>query len=152
MVQAFADAEKYRSVSVDDNGRLHILFDNGQEVALPVEKGQTSFSDPAVSPDGRTVGWIVMMREESDVSSSDEFAAELVLYQQGHIVRRFTSYQTFWGWQFRNGGQQVAYATGPTHGGASECLLRDIGSGRVVARWMVTESSPPPAWAKDLHF
>jgi len=92
------------------------------------------------------------MKDESYVNYFRGLAAELVLYQQGHVIRRFTTDQTFWDWKFRNGGKQVAYATGPTHGGASQCLLRDISSGRVVARWMVTESGPPPAWAKDLHF
>jgi len=58
-VQAFTDPERYRSVRVDDDGRLHILLESGQEIAPPTEKEQTSFSDPAISPDGRTAGWIV---------------------------------------------------------------------------------------------
>ena len=50
-----------------------------------------------------------------------------------------------------------AYCDGPTHGRASECDLRSLRSGHVVARWIPNDNdgeddADPPAWAKDLHF
>jgi hypothetical protein len=75
----------------------------------------------------------------------------LVLYRNGRILRRFDTDQVFWDWQFQNGGNRVAYSTGPTHGGAAECALVDASSGKVIARWSVTPNATAPTWAEPLR-
>jgi hypothetical protein len=47
-------------VSVDKNGQLHIVLDSGKEILPPKSRDQVSFGQPAISPDRRTVGWLVM--------------------------------------------------------------------------------------------
>ena len=113
-----------------------------------------AFSEPGLSRDHRTVGWFA---DYPDPGGSSPLSGELVLYRSGHLLREFSSSQTFWSWQFANGDRDVAYCDGPTHGRASECDLRSLRSGHVVARWIPNDNdgeddADPPAWAKDLHF
>jgi hypothetical protein len=145
----------YRSVSVDSAGRLHIELDSGVVIQPPMLQGQVSFGDPAISPDHQTVGWLVMYPYPSAPGAKyvpEPIAGSLVLYRSRRISHRFRTEQTFWDWQFQDGGRQVAYSTGPTHGGAAQCVLREVDSGKVVASWWVRGAEEPPAWARTLRF
>jgi len=137
----------YRSVSIDSAKRLQIELDSGRVIKIARSKGQAEFGDPAISPDHRTVGWLVTYSNGGDLA---DFSPELVLYRAGHIIHRFESIM-FWDWQFQDGGKRVAYSVGPTHGRASDCVLRDVDSGKVVAEWAVKEGENPPAWASTLR-
>jgi len=144
----------YRSVSIDSSGRLQIELDSGSVIKPARLKGQVAFGNPAISPDHRTVGWFVMYPYPSP--SATEYAGEpiagaLALYSSGRIIHTFGTDQMFWDWQFSDGGKRVAYSTGPTHGGAAECVLRDVDSGKIVARWLVKDGDKPPAWARTLR-
>jgi hypothetical protein len=144
----------YRSVMIDENGQLHIVLRSGRQILPPKLPYQVAFSDPGLSRDHRTVGWFA---DYPDPGGSSPLSGELVLYRSGHLLREFSSSQTFWSWQFANGDRDVAYCDGPTHGGARECDLRSLRSGHVLARWIPNGSSgddnvDPPAWAKDLRF
>lgn len=144
----------YRSVSVDSAGRLHIVSDSGKEILPPKMQRQASFGDPAISPDHRTVGWLVMYPYPDPPGANyprEPIAGALVLYRGGRVAYHFRTEQTFWDWQFQDGGKRVAYSTGPTHGGAAECVLRDVESGKLVARWSVRDGREPPAWARTLR-
>lgn len=145
----------YRSVSIDSAGRLHIALDSGREVMPPGMRGQSSFGDPAISPDRRTVGWLVLYPypnpPDAQYLRSDPIAGALVLYRSGRVIHQFRTEQTFWDWQFQDEGQRVAYSTGPTHGGAFECILRDVQTGKVVAHWSVKGGGEPPDWARKLR-
>ena len=147
----FAGSPAYRSVSVDGSGQLHIVLDSGKEVLPRKIQGQVSFDSPLVSPDRRTVGWLVMYPEEEAIGYvGPPIPGKLVVYRAGRVLHTFSTEQVFWDWQFRDGGKQVAYSTGPTHGGAAECVLRDVESGKVVAHWWVKPGSEPPTWARNL--
>ncbi len=137
----------YRSVSVDSAGQLHIVLNNGREVLPPKAEGQVAFGKPTISPDRRTVGWLVLYA----YSQGEPIAGSLVLYRGGRVIHRFKTEQTFWDWQFQDVGKRVAYCTGPTHGGAAECILRDVESGKVVADWGVRRGGEWPGWARTLH-
>ena len=114
--------------------------------------GQVSFGDPTISRDHRTVGWLVMYPDPTIVYyKGAEIAFKLVIFRAGRVLHTFTTEQMFWDWHFQDGGKRVAYSTGPTHGGAAECVLRDVDSGRTVAHWWVKKGSEPPAWAQTLH-
>jgi hypothetical protein len=145
----------YRSVMVDSAGQLHIVLDNGREVLPPKAEGQVSFGNPTISPDRRTVGWLVLYEypnpSEAKGPVREPIPGSLVLYRGGRVIHRFKTEQTFWDWQFQDGGKRVAYCTGPTHGGAAECILREVESGRVIADWGVRGAGKPPDWARTLH-
>jgi hypothetical protein len=144
----------YRSVMIDENGQLHIVLRSGRQILPPKLPGQVAFSDPGLSRDHRTVGWSA---DWPGAGQSYPYSGALVFYRSGHLLRKFSANQTFWSWQFANGDRDVAYCDGPTHGRASECDLRSLSSGHVVARWIPNDNDGEddadlPAWAKDLHF
>jgi hypothetical protein len=147
---AIAGESEYQSVWEDKAGRLHIKVSSGKEEIVRKVKDQTSFGDPMIAPDRRTVGWLI--NYPPDGNNSYELPETLVLYRAAHVLHRFNTDQICWDWKFRNGGKRVAYCTGPTHGGAAQCLLREVDSGKIVARWTPKPSGSPPAWAKDLHY
>lgn len=145
----------YRSVSIDDSGRLHIVTSSGQEILPPKLRAQIAFGGPRIAPDGRTVGWLVLYPDPTapgGTSAGDPLAGALALYRDGRIIHTFDTDQIFWDWQFLDGGKRVAFSTGPTHGGAAECVLRDVDSGKLLAAWHVNNGEEPPAWAKDLRY
>jgi len=146
-------AADYQSVRVDGKGQLHIVPGSGKEILPAKISGQVSFGDAAISPDGRTVGWLILYPDPTvTYYKGAELAGGLALYRAGRVVHVFRTDETFYDWQFRDGGKQVAYSTGPTHGGAAECVLREAGSGRIVATWPVRQESEPPGWAKGLRY
>jgi hypothetical protein len=147
-----ADDPSYRSVSVDQIGRLHIVLDSGKEILPPKLPGQVSFGDPVISGDRRTVGWLVMYPDPTiTYYKGAQIGGSLVIFRAGRVIHTFTTEQMFWDWQFQDGGKRVAYSTGPTHGGAAECVLRDVESGRTIGRWWVKEGQDPPNWAQTLR-
>lgn len=152
-IYLLAAAPDYRSATVDQTGQLHIITGSGEEIRPQKIHGQIAFDSPQISPDRRTVGWLVMYpapTPDGGESTEAPIAGELAIYRDGRIIHTFTTNQIFWDWQFQHQGRRVAYSTGPTHGGAAECVLRELDSGRIVAHWRV-ESGAAPAWARDLR-
>ncbi len=150
----FARDPAYRSVSVDGSGQLHIVLDSGKEILPRKTQGQVSFDAALISADSRTIGWLVMYPFPAPPGSDyrgGPIAGGLAIYRGGRIIHTFTTQQVFWDWQFQHGGKQVAYSTGPAHGGAAECVLRDVEAGRIVAHWRVTSDTEPPSWARNLR-
>ena len=151
-VLLLASVAEYRAVSIDAAGQLRITSSTNQEMLAPKLDGQIAFDAPAISDDHRTVGWLAQYPDPTlGGSAGTPLSARLVLYREDRIARTFTTDQTFWDWKFRDAGKRVAYSTGPTHGGASECVLRHTGSGKVIARWPVAPGAKPPAWAGSLR-
>lgn len=146
-----AETPMYRSVSVDQSGQLHIVLDSGKELVPPKEKDSTGFDAAAISPDRRTVGWLVMYPNPT-VPNGSQLPGRLVLFRGGRVLHTFSTEQTFWDWQFQDGGKLVAYSTGPTHGGAAECVRRDVDSGKVVDRRDVRGGKDAPEWALPLRY
>ncbi len=141
-------------VRIDDQGQLHILLDSDREVLAPKLPSQAAFSSPLISPDRMTVGWLVMYpypRSSPEDYDPGPIPGSLVLYRTEKILHQFTTLQVFWDWQFRDDGKRVAYSTGPTHGGAAQCVLREVDSGRVIETWAVAGGQQPPLWAEGLR-
>lgn len=144
----------YRSVEVDPAGQLRIELASGNVVRPAMLKGQVAFRDPAISPDSSTIGWLVMYQYPEPPGANyrrEPIPGALVLYRSGRIVHMFCTEQVFWDWEFQANGNHVAYSTGPTHGGAAECILRDVDSGKIIARWSVKAGTDPPEWARSLR-
>jgi hypothetical protein len=147
---ASAVQPEYKSTSIDPSGQLHIELASGKQIQAPKLRDQDGFDTPLISPDHHTVGWLATYQNPSNRRGA-RFAGKLVLYRGARILRTFDTEQTFWGWEFQDGGKHVAYSTGPTHGGAAECVLRDVDSGRVIARFDIHSGAEQPAWARTLH-
>jgi hypothetical protein len=152
-VALIAGESLYRFASVDATGQLHVVLESGREILPRKLSGQVSFCAPLVSPDHRTVAWLAMYPDASPAANyaRESIPGRLVIYRAGRVIHALTTDQVFWDWQFRDGGKRVAYSTGPMHGGAAECVLRDVESGHVVATWRVSSDGTPPRWARDLR-
>jgi hypothetical protein len=147
---ATAAEPEYRSVWEGDDGHLHILRSDGKEERVRKLKYQTSFGNPGISWDRRTVAWLEISPNPTR-PNTDDLPFTLVLYRSGRILHRFEGGSIFWDWQFWS-DSQVAYSTGPTHGGATQCVLRDVDSGKIVATWDPKSNTDPPDWAEKLRY
>jgi hypothetical protein len=133
---------------VDAAGRLHIILDSGKETIWKTQ-GQDLIGDPVISPDRRTIGWT----ELYDVSEAlghqyDPIPGHLIVYRNGRIPWKFDTEPCLYEWEFRDGGERVAYSTGSLHGGAVYCALRDVESGRIIEEWDAAKGVKPPEWTK----
>jgi hypothetical protein len=145
-----ADA-KYRTFAVGDDGALHLVRTDRKEEVVPKDKGQMSFGKVAISPDRRLVGWFALYPNPFP-SAQSEVPQALVIFQDGLILRRFTTQQMLWSWAFRKGGSQVAYCDGPPGASAEQCLLRDMETSKVLATWDPKSASGTPGWTMGLHY
>ena len=144
--------DRYSSLHVDQKGQLHILTDSGREITPAKMKSQVSFGIPAISPDRFTVGWELEYDDPGAAGDPrDPIAGVLVLFRSGKIVRRFRADQVLWDWKFVEGGKRVAYTDGPLHGNPTQCVLRDVASGRVIKRWFYDENAELPDWAEGIR-
>jgi hypothetical protein len=140
--------QAYRSAAVDDQGQLRIRLASGQEILAPKSKGQVSFGDAWISPDSRTVGWLVMYPyPEAEQAWRGPLGGALVLYRAGRVLHTFKAVQPIWEWELKDGGKQIAYRESPMHGGSQTCFLGDVDSGRIIARWWNGSVDRRPDWA-----
>ena len=138
----------YRSAVVDDRGQLHIKLASGEEILPPKSKGQESFDDASISPDGRTVGWLEMYPyPDPEQAWRGPLGGALVLYRAGRVLHTFKAGQPIWQWEFQDGGKRIAYREAPMHGGSQTCLLGDVDSGRIIAQWGNGSADRQPEWA-----
>jgi hypothetical protein len=138
----------YRSAVVDDKGQLHIKLASGKEILPPKANGQASFGDTWISPDGRTVGWLVMYPyPDPEQAWRGPLGGALVLYRGGRVLHTFKAGQPIWAWEFEDGGKRVAYREAPMHGGSQTCFLGDVDSGRIIAEWWNGSEGQQPEWA-----
>ena len=143
----------YRSAWVDNSGQLHIVLSSGKEVLPRKADGQVSFGDPVISADHRTVAWLALYPDPTPGYDYplDPIPSALVIFRSDRVLHTFSTGQIFWDWEFQDGDKRVAYSAGPMHGGAAECVLRDVDSGNIVARWSVRSGGEPPEWAQNLR-
>lgn len=144
----FAAGPVYRSASIDGNGQLRIGPAFGKEIVPRRLPTQTAFSDPRIAPNGRAVGWLV---EYPNCCTSYDIPLKLAVLNSGRVRHLFGGSQMIWDWDFKDDGRNVAYSTGPTHGGAAECTLADVETGKIVAHWWVRDDQTPPVWAQSLR-
>ena len=156
---AFAASVRYKTASIDEAGQIHILTTAAKEIVPPKFKDQVAFTQQSISPNSKIVGWLELYPYPQPPEITyvpDPIPQCLVLYQNGRALHRFRTDQIFWDWHFWSGGTQVAYVTGPTHGGGGQAILRDVASGRILQRWYPPNTdSPetsPPVWVKGLRY
>jgi hypothetical protein len=125
------------------DGKAHVIFGTGPEKIIPPERKQVGCDELLITPDKKTVGWSVYVE---NCCTSYPIPVAVVLYKNGNKTVISTP-QTIWKWHFLNGGTNVAVLSGPVHGGASEALIYDTSSGKILESWRGT--APTPEWAEE---
>ena len=86
-----------------------------------------------------------------EVANQGPLPVTLVIARHGKVIRRIDGSPFLWQWEFRPGGRQVAFETGPLHFGMT-CVLADIKTGKELES--VDCYQPPahmPSWAEELE-
>jgi hypothetical protein len=150
--QVFAQSAKSTSVTrvySDSSGRIHVVDSGGSDVTPPVEKNQIDTTEAKIAEDKQTVGWLVEFNV--DDGTSYPIALSLVVYRSGKILHRFDTTMVIAGWQFVEGGKQVAFYTTTLHGdSAAHYELHDVATGRLLAQYGGHRGAKAPAWAAGL--
>jgi hypothetical protein len=104
-----------------------------------------------VAGPGGLDGWTesVMMDE---VKEQGPLPVALVIARHGKLVRRIDGSPFVWQWQFRPGGTEVAYETGPLHF-SMMCVLADIRTRKELDSVDCFGQLPAnaPAWVEELE-
>ena len=109
---------------MENRGPLHISFNDGTGIDIPLEKGrfgdksgvirQDAFEDVTLAEDGKHIGWLA---DYMICSQSYPCHAELVIYQPGKKLTYIPPpHGVIWDWQFAKGGKQVVVHSGFPHG------------------------------------
>ena len=145
-----AESQIYQAVGLDSAGQLSITQTSGTVFDAPVLPDQVSASQPRISEDHRTVAWLANYADPPVPSGGDVIAGRLVLYRAGRVLRTYATDQVFWSWHFVHGSRDVAFCTGPTHGGADTCELHRVETGALLAKWNAHATGNPPHWVDGL--
>ncbi len=137
----------FRKVFVGADGLAHMVARNGTDQAVPAEPQQVAVSSPALSPDGRTAGWLV---EVENCCTSYPIPLSLVLYS-GSSHRALGDGLMIYSWCFAPRTATVAIASGTVHGMQGQNLtLYNIRSGKQLKQWTGDDDAKPPTWAACL--
>jgi hypothetical protein len=133
----------------DPGGRVHVVDSDGNNVTPPLEKNQIDTTEAKIAGDKETVGWLVEFNV--DDGTSYPIALSLVVYRDGKILHRFETTMVIAGWQFVEGGKQVAFYTTTLHGDSgAHYELHDVTSGHLLAQYNGHRGSKAPGWAAAL--
>jgi hypothetical protein len=135
-------------VYLSSSGTVHIVRRDGSDAEIPKQEGEVGRSEPIISDDRESVGWVVDY--ETGLLSSEPLPLELVIYRIRGPVLRFGG-MPIWKWSFLAGGKQVAFYTNTLHGDlAPHFELRDIPTGRLLGKWNGPLDEKSPAWTDSL--
>jgi hypothetical protein len=111
------------------DSRVHVVRGDSREETVAPEKDQDEVQQVKVAPDGRTVGWLVNTYGSCCVSYSIPMV--LVIWRDGHVIRRFHAGQLIGGWDFARGGKEITYYTEPLHGDSgATCYRASVATGK----------------------
>ena len=94
LVSVPATAETYVQAVIDQGGQLRIVTKDRREIVPQKEPNQVAFEKPAISPDGRAVGWLALY---PNCCTSYPIPLKLMIYAGGKL-------RTFTGRNYRSGG------------------------------------------------
>jgi hypothetical protein len=108
---ASAQQSKVTRAYADESGAVHVGHDDGKEKIIHKQRGSVGASEVKVASDFQTVGWLVDWPNPEESQAWRTIAGTLVIWRNGKIVRKFQPGPVvFWGWNFWDGGTQVAYS------------------------------------------
>jgi len=135
-------------VVTHDIGLVHLVDGSGKDIIPPKEKDQVACSDPKISADKLTAGWLV---DYENCCTSYPISLTLVLYRNGKVVQRLAPGQMIYDWHFWK-NDEVAVSDGPTHNPSGPHLfLYDIRTGKLLKEWTGEYGDKPPAWGEGLQ-
>jgi hypothetical protein len=135
--------------------RTELTFSvNGRATKAPLTHDrQEGFMGPAVSADGRTIGWLALT---TNCCTSYPLPTALVFYRDGKAWAALTEATPIWRWELDRDGKTVIYAVHPPHGGyVVQYFKRHVPSGKLLERRTCDPEVPAeasgkalPAWVK----
>lgn len=155
---AVAEAQQ-RFVRAEENQQRDLVITTASGEQILIGKSdqkqdgeqQVGFSDVAISPDGRAVGWTALF---PNCCTSYPIPMLVEVYSAGRR-RTFDPAIAPWHWCFVDGAEKIAALSTTVHGPQNEILeLWDIPTGKKLEdfTWMEGESHPrAPAWAVSIH-
>ncbi len=138
-----ASEKPYSKVYLDDHRNVHAVTAAGRDVSL-TKKGR--YSDPKLSPDGRTVGFGVLSRLEPHPEEI-QVTREISIYREGRTIRRIVPGGFIRSWSFWSGGKQLAIYSGALHF-AGFYVLYDVSTGKVLQRSEDPVNEQTPDWVR----
>jgi hypothetical protein len=139
----------YTKVYVGKDQLAHVVDSSGKDVAVPKEKEQVDVSEPKLSPDKRTAGWLV---HQDNCCTSYSIPTGLAVYRDGKVRQLLGDGLMIYDWCFVGQGEQIAMATGTVHGQTDQhLLLYETSTGKQLKEWNGPEDATPPEWAKGLQ-
>lgn len=141
----------YRDVVVsgedeDETTTLSLVKSDGRQIRAPMLEGQAAFSRVGIRQDGRLAVWIALSAWQPGGPST----LAIVVFQNDRIEHVIRDECCIFGWDFARGGTAIAYVRGMRHFSDARFLfLRDIASGRELARYEIPDSSLGPAEPPD---
>jgi len=118
----------YRRADVDTAGRLRVTTSAGVTIAPRMDSDQVGVAEPAVSPDGRSVGWLALY---SNCCTTYPIPLVLVVRTAGRERRFHGNDLPIARWAFLDNGRRVALSQAPLHGlVTTHYELYDVASGR----------------------
>ncbi len=135
-------------VYADQAGRVHLVYRDGEDVAVSKEKNQVSIESPIVAADHDTVGWPV---ETPNCCTSYPIPTTLVTYRSGRVIQRINDGMMIYKWQFLGRGQHVAVSSGTVHGmNGIHLSLYDSRTGKRLKTWDGNNGELPPTWGAHI--
>jgi hypothetical protein len=142
-------AVAYRSVTIsEDNQHLTISSENGDVDAPRTRPDQEGFSDARISPNGRSVGWLVLA---PGCCTSYPLPMSLIVFRDGKIVRIFDDGEPpIFGWIFQDGDKAIAYRQSTAHGAKVIWYkLKRVSDGKTIAEFDCDPNGPDDAVSQD---
>jgi hypothetical protein len=135
-------------VYLSSSGTVHIVRRDGSDAEIPKQEGEVGCSEPIISDDRKSVGWVVDY--DTGLPSSSPVPLMLVIYKiRGPVLR--LGGMPLWNWHFLAGGKQVAFYTNTVHFARSPHFeLRDVQTGRLLGKWNGPLDEKSPAWTDSL--
>jgi len=148
MCPLFCCAQGYlASIQKMPDGSIRLVQSNDQQRVIPAENEQTDVSDVRLSADRRFAGWFVLRDE---CCQSYPIPMELRLFD-GHTTRSVSDGLMQYRWCFIRGRDEVAVASGRTHGDSGETRTRyNVHTGKKLAEWLWNSNVKTPAWSSCL--
>ncbi len=148
LLPLYAAADVYVETVIDPSGQLHITTKHRREIVPKKDRGQASFKEVQISPDGRAVGWLAMY---NDSGAADPLPLKLVILLNGEQQPYTGTGLPILNWCFWAGGREVAFKQGGLHGEMGlHYELHDVATGQLSDKYD-PDANPdsvtkPPRW------
>jgi hypothetical protein len=120
-----------------------------RQIVVAKDKDQVGLDQVAVSPDHSAVGWLALY---PNCCTSYPIPLKLIVFSDGQLRAFSPNELPIWYWSFRRGAREVCYEQETVHGGlAVQYELREVATGRLLARFEPGRGGSKPAWVEELE-